>query len=121
MRSAFLRVAGLSLSLLIGLSVPAAAQGTSFSYTYDSWESSVEVPAPYTAEQPLDDAANFGGKALNNPTDLFVTDSDEVFLLDAGNNRLVVLDKSLGFDREIRLKKDGKDLEFAEALGLFVA
>ena len=54
MRPALLRTAGMTLALVIGLSFSAAAQGTSFSYTYDSWETSVEVPAPYTAQQPLD-------------------------------------------------------------------
>ena len=72
MRPALLRTAGMTLALVIGLSFSAAAQGTSFSYTYDSWETSVEVPAPYTAQQPLDSAENFGGLALSNPPDMFV-------------------------------------------------
>ncbi len=120
MRPAHLRTAGMTLALVIGLSCSAAAQGTSFSYTYDSWETSVEVPAPYTAQQPLDSAGDFGGLALSNPTDLYVSPDNEVFILDAGNNRLVVLDSSLAFDREIRLTKDGEEVVFAEALGLFV-
>ena len=40
---------GLALLLILLtplLSLPCAAEGPSFSYTYDYWKNSVEVPAP---------------------------------------------------------------------------
>lgn len=109
--------AGMALALL--LTLPALAQGTSFSYTYDYWKSSVSVPTPYEAEKPLSGTV-FGGKTLQNPTDLFVTADREVWVLDAGNNRLVVLDETLNFQREITLTQNGEPVEFQDALGLFV-
>ena len=109
--------AGMALALL--LTLPALAQGTSFSYTYDYWKSSVPVPTPYEAEKPLSGTV-FGGKTLQNPTDLFVTADREVWVLDAGNNRLVVLDETLNFQCEITLTQNGEPVEFQDALGLFV-
>lgn len=113
-RLVLLALAGMILIL------PASAEGTSFSYTYDTWKTSVPVPAPYTADTPVRGAAAFGGTDLLDPTDLYITEDGSVFVLDAGNSRLVVLDSGLQYQREIRLQKDGEPVEFAEALGLFV-
>lgn len=102
------------------LAFPVIAEGSSFSYTYDYWNSSVPVPEPYTADKPLSGLA-FGETGLNNPTDIFVGENKSVYILDAGNNRIVVLDENLKFARQISLLgKDGAAIEFQEALGIFV-
>ena len=98
----------------------AITEGASFSYTYDYWNSSVPVPESYTADKPLSGLA-FGETGLNNPTDIFVSENNTIYILDAGNNRIVVLDKNLKFIKEIKLTgKDGAAIEFKEALGIFV-
>ena len=89
-----LRLVLLALAGMI-LILPASAEGTSFSYTYDTWKTSVPVPAPYTADTPVRGAAAFGGTDLLDPTDLYITEDGSVFVLDAGNSRLVVLDSGL--------------------------
>lgn len=70
------------------------------SYTYDYWESNVPTPVPY---KPLKSISGEGlgvGKFVL-PTDLVVDDEENVYVLDAGNNRIVVFDKNFKLIREI--------------------
>ncbi|MHB1454059.1 MAG: YIP1 family protein [Saccharofermentanales bacterium] len=114
------QLTGILVAASLIYAIPAITSGTSFSYTYDYWNSSVPVPAPYTADKPLSGLA-FGDTGLDNPTDIFVGEDNLVYILDAGNNRIVVLDENLAFVRQIGLTdKDGAAIEFQEALGLFV-
>lgn len=100
--------------------VPASAEGTSFSYTYDFWKNSVQVPAPYTAGKPLT-GDDFGQGSLNAPTDLCVAGDGDVYILDAGNNRVLVLDGQMRYKRTVVFTDAaGGALAFQEALGLFV-
>ena len=111
----------LTALLLVGSCLGVAAEGTSHSYVYDSWDQAMSVSAPYEATDYLVDAAVFGGTPLNQPTDVFVTgDQQLLYILDEGNDRIVVLSAEGIFQREIRLQKDGQPLAFEAAQGLFV-
>ncbi len=114
---------GLALMLILLtplLSLPCAAEGTSFSYTYDYWKNSVEVPAPYTAEKPVT-GDTLGQGSLSSPQDLYVTGTGEVYVLDSGNSRILKLDSALRFQETITLKgADGTPIAFQEAQGIFV-
>lgn len=109
------------LAILTLLSViPSYVGATSFSYTYDYWQTSVPVPAPYISQKPLS-GEDFGEIGLKGPTDIFVSKDKNVYILDAGNNRIVVLDSELEFENQIRLKdSSGSEIEFKEALGIYV-
>ena len=116
------RLAALALCLiLVGSGIGVFAEGTSHSYVYDSWDNAMAVSEPYEATTYLVGAQTYGGTALNAPTDIFVLDSKEIYVLDAGNNRVVVLDAAGKFLREIRFTKGGQPLAFAAAEGLFVS
>ena len=106
--------------VLAGSAVGVAAEGTSHSYVYDSWENAMSVSEPYTATGFWQGAEAYGGTALNLPTDMYVTADETVYILDAGNNRVVVMDADGTFLREIRFEKDGQPLAFQAAQGLFV-
>jgi len=97
-----------------------AAEGTSHSYVYDSWDNAMSVSEPYTSTDFWEGEETYGGLPLNLPTDLYVTDEKDVYILDDGNDRVVVMDETGKFLREIRLRKDGQPLDFQAAQGLFV-
>lgn len=103
------------LCLLLPVFGVSAAEG--FSYTYNTDGSSVAVPAPYETITVVSGDA-FGGK-LSEPEDFYATE-EEIFILDSGNSRVVVLSDDLTFLREIRLTGQGAPAEFSEALGICV-
>ena len=106
--------------VLVGSAMGVAAEGTSHSYVYDSWDNAMSVSEPYTSTGFWQGAEAFGGTALNLPTDIYVTAHKQVYILDAGNNRVVVLDENGKFLREVTFQKDGQPLAFQAAQGLFV-
>ena len=102
------------------LCFPGAAEGTSFSYTYDYWKNSVEVPTPYTAEKPVTGEA-LGQGSLSTPQDLYVTKAGDIYILDSGNSRILKLDGALQCQETITLKDAaGTPIEFQDAQGIFV-
>ena len=82
------------LALLLGLSLPVAAEAPFYDYTYDEWGDPVGAPRAYDLFQVADAAVI--GTALKGPSDLCVS-GDEIYIADTGNNRIVVLDS--GFRR----------------------
>lgn len=92
-----------------------------YSYTYDATGKSVPVPVPYEATNVYYQPESFGGVGLSAPTDIYVADDDKVYVLDSGNQRIVVLDTQLRFVQNISLKKAEKAVEFQDAQGLFVS
>lgn len=115
------RLAAVLLCLiLVGSGVMVYAEGTSHSYVYDSWGKAMSVSEPYEATTYLVGAETYGGTALKSPTDIFVLENKEIYVLDAGNNRVVVLQADGTYLREVRFTKNGQPLTFAAAQGLFV-
>ena len=75
--------------ILVSSGVSVCAEGTSNSYVYDSWDNAMSVSEPYTATAYLMGADVYGGTPLNAPTDIFVLAESTIYVLDAGNNRVV--------------------------------
>lgn len=99
---------------------PRRAEGTSRSYTYNSRDEAVPTASPY---QPAGVyyGKDMGVDALSSPRDLYVTDAGEVYLLDSGNSRVVVLNSDLTPLRVIQpAAEDGEPLVFGEAAGISV-
>lgn len=108
------------LAGLLAAALPAAAEGTSRSYTYNSRDEAVPTASPY---QPAGVyyGKDMGVDALSSPRDLYVTDAGEVYLLDSGNSRVVVLNSDLTPLRVIQpAAEDGEPLVFGEAAGISV-
>lgn len=121
MKTSWKRLLALGLSvLLVGSCIGAAAEGASHSYVYDSWDNAMSVSEPYESEAFLSGAEIFGGTALNRPTDMYVTAKGEIYILDAGNDRVVVLNADGSFARTVSFTKDGEELVFQAAEGIFV-
>ena len=108
------------LAVLTLIPSTASAEQAYPSYTYNGNGKPVPTAVPYEAAVVLNTEA-LGIGALDTPTDLYVTDGGEIFILDAGNDRVVVLDKDFQADRVIVPKdEEGEPLDFKNPAGISV-
>lgn len=88
-------------------------------YTY---EESTPVPSTnaYQVKIVVDEAV-MGTTRMNNPRDIFVDNEDRTFILDSGNCRILILDKSYKCIKELKdFKFNNETITLAEgAEGLF--
>ncbi len=63
------------------------------SYVYDFDQEKVKVPAPYIYERIID-FKEMGIGGLSAPEDMYIGDDGNIYLLDSGNKRIVVIDKN---------------------------
>ncbi|MEG1687355.1 MAG: YIP1 family protein [Angelakisella sp.] len=113
-----------SLLLILAMQLPllstAFAEGTSLSYTYDSWGDSVPTRTPYAVNKVYG-GTELGCGALDAPEDLFVTQSQQVYVLDSGKSRIVQLSSAMEFLREILpVDESGEAIDISGATGIFV-
>ncbi|NLK21937.1 MAG: gluconolactonase [Epulopiscium sp.] len=107
------------LSLIFSNSV--AVAGVPYeSYNYDYWEVVVPSPAPYVPEDSLS-GSDLGVERLNQPSDIYITKGGEIYLVDTGNNRIIVFNDKWNVERIIdRFSNDGKSDTFNKPQGIFV-
>jgi hypothetical protein len=89
-------------------------------YTYTYWGNTRPSPIAYLPDGIID-GKDQGIGGFNAPSDLFVADDGKVYVLDAGNGRIVVLDQQWKVIRQIKgFQKEGKQDQFANPQGIFV-
>lgn len=97
------------------LSMAAPYQG----YLFDYWSETVPAPQAYVPRQVLG-SRELGVDGLSNPQDIFVT-SQDIYLLDTGNNRVLVFDHSWQFSHDISaFLNNGEPDRFNNPRGIFV-
>ncbi|AWB46907.1 hypothetical protein DCC85_10910 [Paenibacillus sp. CAA11] len=105
----------------IGLGAMSAYADNSPSYNYSYWKDTVPAPAAYEATSLLD-GNRLGIGRFKDPSDIHVTADNRVYILDSGNNRVVVLDDKLELEKVIdSFNHDGKKDTFNHPQGLFVS
>lgn len=110
----------LGMVLLLAPALSVQAEGTYRPYTYDYWEQAVPVAAAYLPAA-VQYGSDMGVDGLGEPQDLYVSDQQEVYILDSGNSRVVVLHEDLTLARVIApTTAAGQPLTFEEAAGIFV-
>lgn len=113
----------LAICCLLGtaLGAPAAyADGEGASYNYSFWGDTVTSPAAYQATD-LYNGSDLGVGAFKEPSDLHVASDNRIYVLDSGNNRIVILDERFKPARVIdSFVRDGQADTFANPQGLFV-
>ncbi|WP_019636923.1 hypothetical protein [Paenibacillus fonticola] len=113
----------LALCCLLGISMgggPVQADGAAGSYNYSSWGDTVASPASYEATA-LIDGASLGVGAFDHPSDLHVASDRKIYVLDTGNNRIVVLDERFEPLSIIdSFERDGRKDTFLNPQGIFV-
>lgn len=114
------RFAALALTAcLLAAAAPGAAAAPYRGYTYDQKGSEQAAPVLY-APQKEADGEKLTGLAMAGPSDLCIFEN-ELYILDAGNSRLVIADPELSAAREQSFTdQTGRPMRLEQALGLYV-
>lgn len=89
-------------------------------YNYDYWSNELAAPEAFTAERILR-GEDLGIGSFRNPADVFVSASERVYIVDSGNNRIVVLDEQLDLVQVIdSFEVDGASDSFNQPNGIYV-
>ncbi len=113
--------AGLLLPiLLLSYSMPSAAENPFYSYTYDAEENPVFAPDAVVTDRVIT-GTSLGTANFSNPSDLFVAETGELYLVDSDNNRILVLNEQMELIREITAVTDGNEtLTFQKPQGIYI-
>lgn len=91
------------------------------SYTYDEWGNPIESPSGYEPVAFIDGIRLQSG-LLRSPTDLSAGPDGELYILDAGNGRIVVANQTLDDSWVIdSFTYNGEETTLSEPRGIFVA
>ena len=102
--------------LLMIICMPVAALSRNYSYTYDSYNEPTTISNPYYVKKTI--GFELG---LDAPKDIKIYNS-ELYTLDSGNNRIVVLDNNYNYLREIVLTdSDNNPFQAIELTGIFIS
>ncbi len=112
----------LILALVLALSSSAVAVFAAQPDRTYTYEESTPVPSTnaYQVKIVVDEAV-MGTTRMNNPRDIFVDNEDRIFILDSGNCRILILDKSYKCIKELKdFRYNEETITLAEgAEGLF--
>ncbi|MFC5529470.1 SMP-30/gluconolactonase/LRE family protein [Cohnella yongneupensis] len=96
------------------------AEESGGSYNYSAWGDPVAAPSAYQATVAWN-GESLGVGALKDPNDIHVTADKHIYVLDSGNQRIVVLDEQFKPVRTIdSFDRDGQTDHFNNPQGLFV-
>ena len=116
-------ILALLLVLITVLAIPVSASSAYQTYTYSIGGTPLYSPDAYSAYQSLG-AADMGLDALglNNPADLVTDDQQNVYIADAGNNRIIMLNRYYRDPKYIStfVNSQGIDDRLSNPQGLFV-
>lgn len=121
-KSILKRTAAIAFAAVLSFAcLTASAKSADNAYTYDSWGNAVEVPSGYEA------TLSFGTEkaaVLKSPMDMYAC-GDKLYVLDAGNNRIVIYNADFKpekiIDKFYITENGTKSLtELNEAQGIFV-
>ncbi|MEV5030321.1 hypothetical protein [Paenibacillus sp. LPE1-1-1.1] len=114
----------IALCCLLGVSMGGALvqaeDGAAASYNYSFWGDTVASPAAYQATTLLS-GLGLGVGPFKDPSDFYVTPDKQIYVLDSGNNRIVILDETFKPAATIdSFERDGQADNFQNPQGLFV-
>lgn len=109
------------LMLLLPCKAALADEAPYRSYTYDRFHNAVPSPNGYLPGDQLF-GSDLGVGDLNNPNDLFVDkERNELYIVDTGNKRIVVVDEHYRLIRVItEFDNDGEAVTLNIPMGIFV-
>ncbi len=105
------------------LAVPVHAEEHYDSYHYDKWKEAIPSQAGYSAQKAV------SGQDLNTidfsaPADLFIDKNQKLFIVDSGNNRIVITDSHLTKISKILTEftySDGKKTTLNQPQGIYIS
>ena len=108
-----------AMILCATISVSASVMVPYLGYEYNSEEESVPAPIGYEPSNSVL-GTDIGCGLLETPTDMCFHNR-YLYLLDSGNSRIIVTDKSLKFVRKIgKILNKGEQLDYTGASGLYI-
>ena len=109
----------LLISLVLAPSLQASAQTESYTYSYEFFGLQYESPDAYTPTSLLL-GTDLGIGDFSNPKSLFVRD-EYLYIVDSGNNRIVVVDRYFELIRIIdKALDDGEEITFLNPSDVYV-
>lgn len=118
-KAAILLIAILLLPAFLAPVPSASAEAPYEGYNYSFWKKAEPSAIPYLPEFVIDGRGEDYG-LLNSPEDVYVRDG-KVYILDTGNNRIVILDQNYQFLTEINsFTNNGSTDSFNNPYGIFV-
>lgn len=109
----------LTAALLLALPLVASAAVPYTSYTYDSYGNAVTTSHIYEPASVLSGQDMKAGQ-LTEPRDMSLSPSGELYILDSGNGRVIVLDRQLRLNRIVdTFTSNGETTELDKPTGLF--
>ncbi len=108
--------------LILLAAVPVSAGKSYQTYTYSLAGKALYSPDAYTPISTIDSTYMGLEKAIDDPRDLVVDEYDNIYIADAGNNRIVVLDRyyKLKFTISAFVNDEGIDDSLNTPSGVFV-
>lgn len=89
------------------------------SYLYDNWGRSIPAPAAYTADE-IYSGQSLKLSAFDDPEDIFVSAAGDIYIVDRGQNKIVVVTSEFKLIREIGAFHDkAGDQTFLKPTGVF--
>jgi len=89
-------------------------------YRYDNFGNAIPSQYSYVAERDYN-GLQLGIGAFNAPTDLFVAEDGKIYIVDAGNNRIVVLNSEFEVDQIMEsFLLDNQEISIKGVSGIFV-
>lgn len=111
----------LGMLIMTTLNMPQAnAQDIAPSYNYSYWGESVASPLAYTATSIIT-GNTLGVGPFNEPNDFQVSAEQLLYILDSGNNRIIIINEQLEvLDVIDSFKLDGEEDGFNRPQGIFI-
>ncbi len=123
MNKKFIKIAALTLCLMMIFGAITASAASSYgSYTYSQDGLGIASPDAYTPEQIIDYTVMGINTALNGPTDIETDENGNIYIADAGNNRILVLDRYYKYKFQIKTftNSNGIPDSLANPNGMFI-
>lgn len=116
-------IAAVSLVLFVLVVFASSASATNFEpysgYNYNAWGTSMSAPNGYWPADMMD-GTTLGAGMFSNPSDLFYREG-ELYILDSGNSRIVVLDGTFKLSRVIdTFIMAGEKQELLNPTGMYI-
>ncbi|UVI30231.1 NHL repeat-containing protein [Paenibacillus spongiae] len=109
-----------SFVILASIAPVANASAPYESYNYNYYEEAVPMPAAYMPSKSIS-GQDLGVGHFRDPNDMYIAEDGFIYILDSGNNRIVVADRNWKLIRIIaEFQNEGKKDGFKNPEGIFV-